>query len=620
MSNYKNMLGVKTANQSVISVKPCANKYNRRKYAEEAGERFIQSASVFPDHGYLGWRIAVEKERNWSNTVYSSSNAVVTDEDYNWMFQECGVALKTDTDIDETGNEDGGKLYFLKYKISEEAKGKTSGCRELYSCDYDDENAISFERFDEFMRMMEAVGAEVMFFAFRSHEKPSVRGRIVIGVHGEISLRMRTMISFAFPYTEIYGMDDMKGDSDSYLPAEYVRRGINGFLQVLMSKNIENAEISDEALEDEDYFESSDEITGDKDQKPVELVGYTPIEELELSVRTYNCLKRAGIDSVEKLRSTPDDKLMKVRNLGLKSFREVKERLSMMSASISMVPLTSKSYRSMLDELVGLECVKEQVKKITAFARMKKEMPEDVSVPVVLNMEFVGNPGTAKTTVARILAGILNEVGLLSGNGLIEVGRADLVARYEGQTADKVKLVFNRAKGKVLFIDEAYSLLENWEGEYGDEAINTIVQEMENNRNDTVVIFAGYPDKMEDFFARNPGLRSRVPFVINFKDYTAEEMAQIANMEAEKRGFSIDQASQNRVIEICQSAIKKTNMGNGRFCRNLVEDAILSYASRVYDEENDEAICGKFTLIGKDFRIPEKHNQLKRGYPIGFCA
>ena len=288
MSNYKNILGVKTANQSVISVKPCANKYNRRKYAEEAGERFIQSASVFPDHGYLGWRIAVEKEGNWSNTVYSSSNAVVTDEDYNWMLQECGVALKTDTDIDETGNEDGRTLYFLKYKISEEAKGKTSGCREQYSYDYDDENAISFERFDEFMRMMEAVGAEVMFLAFRSHEKPSVRGRIVIGVHGEISLRMRTMISLAFPYTEIYGMDDMKGDSESYLPAEYVRRGINGFLQVLMSKNIENAEISDEVLEDEDYFESSEEITEDKDQKPVEFVGYTPIEELELSVRAYN--------------------------------------------------------------------------------------------------------------------------------------------------------------------------------------------------------------------------------------------------------------------------------------------------------------------------------------------
>jgi len=125
MLNYINLLGVKMANQSVISVKLCANKYNRRKYAEEVGERFIQSASVFPDHGYLGWRIVVEKEGNWSNTVYSSSNAVVTDEDYNWIFQGCGVALKTDTDIDETGNEDGRKLYCLKYKISEEAKEKT---------------------------------------------------------------------------------------------------------------------------------------------------------------------------------------------------------------------------------------------------------------------------------------------------------------------------------------------------------------------------------------------------------------------------------------------------------------------------------------------------------------
>ena len=158
---------------------------------------------------------------------------------------------------------------------------------------------------------------------------------------------------------------------------------------------------------------------------------------------------------------------------------------------------------------------------------------------MVLNMEFIGNPGTAKTTVARITAGILHEIGLLPTSELVEVGRADLVAKYTGQTADKVKEVFQKAKGKLLFIDEAYALTDCWENSYGDEAISTIVQEMENNREDTVVIFAGYPDKMNEFFSRNPGLRSRVPFTIRFSDYSAEEMAQIVEAEAKKRGFSL---------------------------------------------------------------------------------
>lgn len=144
----------------------------------------------------------------------------------------------------------------------------------------------------------------------------------------------------------------------------------------------------------------------------------------------------------------------------------------------------------LLDELVGLGEVKAQIKRLAAFVKMKQAMAdkEGAAVPIVLNMEFVGNPGTAKTTVARIVAGILHEIGLLPTSELVEVGRADLVAKYVGQTAEKVKEVFQKAKGKLLFIDEAYALTDCWENSYGDEVINTIVQEMENNREDTVVI------------------------------------------------------------------------------------------------------------------------------------
>ena len=182
------------------------------------------------------------------------------------------------------------------------------------------------------------------------------------------------------------------------------------------------------------------------------------IDELELSVRTYNCLKRAGIHTVEDLRKMSREDLAKVRNLGRKSTEEVIDKLASMGLVLpgEQAPPGSSD---MLTRLIGLKEVKEQVRKIAAFARMRKDMEAlgRASVPVALNMEFVGNPGTAKTTVARILAGIFQEIGILSSSQIVETGRADLVAGYIGQTAINVKSVFERARGKLLFIDEAYS-------------------------------------------------------------------------------------------------------------------------------------------------------------------
>ena len=272
----------------------------------------------------------------------------------------------------------------------------------------------------------------------------------------------------------------------------------------------------------------------------------------------------------------------------------------------------------MLNELIGLENVKKQVGKITALAKMKRDMDamNKASLPIVMNMEFVGNPGTAKTTVARIIAGLLYETGLLQTNEIVEVGRADLIARYEGQTADKVKSVFQKAHGKLLFIDEAYSLVENCRGEFGDEAINTIVQEMENRRENTVVIFAGYPDEMKEFFSRNPGLRSRVPFTVCFNDYTADEMVSIAELEAQKRGFSVSRGAKEKIASLCGKA---SDSGNGRFCRNLVEGAILNYAFRAYGTyaETPEK---SFELTDEDFIIQNESEVAGKALPIGFCA
>lgn len=335
------------------------------------------------------------------------------------------------------------------------------------------------------------------------------------------------------------------------------------------------------------------------------------IEVLDLSVRSYNCLKRANITTIDQLQALSDEELHKIRNLGKKSVEEIKEKLKTIPKS---EPLTEQQlcksetdYVAELDKLIGLTEVKEQVKRITAFAKLKQQMKDSgkETMPVALNMVFKGNPGTAKTTVARIMAGILNEIGIISSNEVVEVGRPDLIGEYTGQTAPKVKDVFRRAQGKVLFIDEAYSLVREYYDGYGHEAISTMIQEMENRRDETIVIFAGYPEPMEKFMSSNPGLRSRVPFDVSFDDYSVEELTSIAEMEANKRGFSLEERSLVKIRELCTIAKDDEEFGNGRFSRNLVESAILTYATRV-DEANGDNCENNFSLQECDFSLPKR--------------
>ena len=270
-----------------------------------------------------------------------------------------------------------------------------------------------------------------------------------------------------------------------------------------------------------------------------------------------------------------------------------------------------------LSRMIGLSEVKQRIREFVAFAKLQK-LAKERGKPLLnisMNLLFTGNPGTAKTTVARLFAGIMKEKGLLSKGDLVEVGRADLIAKYVGQTAPKVREVFKKAQGNVLFIDEAYSLVDGWENEYGDEALAAIVQEMENRREDLVVIFAGYPDKMESFLSRNPGLRSRIPFVVDFPDYSGEEMVRIALLEAESRGFSMTAKAQKKLLRICEKAAYLPESGNGRFSRNLVESAILKAALRLADQEEPGDI---FVLKESDFTEPENKKDGHRCSVIGF--
>lgn len=260
-----------------------------------------------------------------------------------------------------------------------------------------------------------------------------------------------------------------------------------------------------------------------------------------------------------------------------------------------------------LQNLIGLTEQKDLIEQILAAHRVQK-MRLDFGLDkqkASLHMSFTGNPGSAKTTVSRLIASILSKEGVLKSGRFVECGRADLVAKYVGWTAKAVREKFNEARGGVLFIDEAYALSDGEHSTFGDEAIHTIVQEMENHREDVIVIFAGYPDKMKEFLDRNEGLRSRIAFHVNFPDYNADELVQILKLMASKKNYNLDDEVIAHCKKIFKRAAGKKNFGNGRFVRNLLEQASLKHARRIIREHKDGEVTKEDLLTFKldDFEV-----------------
>lgn len=272
-----------------------------------------------------------------------------------------------------------------------------------------------------------------------------------------------------------------------------------------------------------------------------------------------------------------------------------------------------------LQEMIGLTEVKTVIDEIIAASKVvrARERMGLNTQGASFHMMFSGNPGTAKTSVARLLCKILKEESAISSGRFVECGRQDLVAKYVGWTARMVEDKFKEAQGGILFIDEAYALVDS-SNTYGAEAINTVVQMMENYRDSVIVIYAGYSEKMQTFLEQNEGLKSRIAFHLSFPDYSPEELTDILTLMSQKRDYQIDEEAKEYCKELFCNAVKKDNFGNGRYVRNILDQAIIKQSARILKMETREEISREeiCRLKREDFRIHEivKNNEKRIGF------
>ncbi|CAI9385927.1 MULTISPECIES: AAA family ATPase [Bacillaceae] len=252
-----------------------------------------------------------------------------------------------------------------------------------------------------------------------------------------------------------------------------------------------------------------------------------------------------------------------------------------------------------LNELIGLSKVKEEIKKIIAFVKVQqlRQKKAQKNLPIQLHAVFTGNPGTGKTTVAKLYAQFLKDCGILKRGHLVVTSRADFVAGYVGQSAIKTRKKIREALGGVLFIDEAYSLLGNGGQDFGKEVIDTLVMEMTKHNENLVVILAGYPNEITALLQSNPGLTSRFKKFIHFADYVAEELIDIMKMYAAKYDYSLSEEA----ISILKNQLPKVSTeGNGRFATNIIDEAVQLQALRLSEQLEQGMEADVSTLIAED--------------------
>lgn len=281
------------------------------------------------------------------------------------------------------------------------------------------------------------------------------------------------------------------------------------------------------------------------------------------------------------------------------------DRVSVLSVLPGLYTGELEAVKKEMDSIVGLSEIKEYIFGLEEYFKVQKKRKDAGLKASELNkhMIFTGNPGTGKTTIARIISRYLKAIGVLTGGQLVEVSRADLVGRYVGHTAPLTNQVISSAIGGVLFIDEAYSLYRGKDDSFGMEAIDTLVKGIEDNRDNLIVILAGYSKEMEEFLSANSGLKSRFPNIINFPDYTGEELLKIAEITAGSKGYVIDEGVKPSLLTYFNAvqATRAKDAGNGRLVRNKIEDAILNQSRRLVAESDADLS----TLTSLDFELDD---------------
>jgi len=283
-------------------------------------------------------------------------------------------------------------------------------------------------------------------------------------------------------------------------------------------------------------------------------------------------------------------------------------------ASLDRDEPTLEEVLAELDQLIGMEPVKAEVRRMAEFCKIAKEREEAgmKNATISYHCVFTGNPGTGKTTVARIIAKVYKALGILDKGQLIETDRSGLVAKYVGQTAAKTNEIIDSALGGVLFIDEAYTLVNGGENDYGQEAIATLLKRMEDDRDRLVVIVAGYPKEMQTFIDANPGLQSRFTRYINFADYSTQELADMFRMYARKNNYVLSEEMEaylNKAIAYLTRNRDK-NFGNGRYIRNLFEKACERQAGRLNQlQERTPDMLKTLVLSDIGVKVTEKKDK-----------
>lgn len=271
------------------------------------------------------------------------------------------------------------------------------------------------------------------------------------------------------------------------------------------------------------------------------------------------------------------DKQMLKKNKEFYSKNETKRRENLKSKN------KDKKAKEELNDLIGLDEIKKQMEKILNYVKLNKERGQMPS----LHMCFTGNSGTGKTSIARIIGKIFEEESILSGSGeFVEIHGRDLIDKFVGWTAQKVHNIVEKAIGGVLFIDEAYSLVSDRRGGFEEEAIATLIKEMEDHRNEICIILAGYTEEMENLIKLNPGFESRIQFTINFPDYNETDLLEIFEKMCKKEKYKLSDKCKEILISNFKKAKKEKNFGNGRYVRNLFEKIKFEQANRIIQTDS----------------------------------